>query len=166
MSTQQSHPLHAAYTSDVVAISALPAHLCHPLAFSPTSLNFVYHHDVNNNNTIPILTLPLTLINSSPLTLDARTASQADVCELIRKLSARLSVATSVIAELETANRALVAANRQLMASALSPAVRSAVRASTLITSRKRRRQPDADDVQDDCGNGHLLDAKKHKPLS
>jgi len=88
----------------------------------------------------------------------ARTASQADVCELIRKLS----VATSVIAELETANRALVAANRQLMASALS----SAVRASTLITSRKRRRQPDADDVQDDCDNGHPLDAKKHKPLS
>merc|ERR1711916_12935 len=88
----------------------------------------------------------------------ARTASQADVCELIRKLS----VATSVIAELETANRALVAANRQLMASALS----AAVRATTLITSRKRRRQPDADDVQDDCGNGHPLDAKKHKPLS
>jgi len=96
----------------------------------------------------------------------ARTASQADVCELIRKLS----VATSVIAELETANRALVAANRQLMASALS----SAVRATTLITSRKRRRQPDAntqDDTQDDAQDDtdHPVDsisAKRHKPLS
>ena len=58
---------HVIVDAPITATFVIPT-----LAFSPSSLTFVYHHDVNDNDTIPILTLPLTLTNTSPLTLDAQ----------------------------------------------------------------------------------------------
>ena len=97
----------------------------------------------------------------------ARTASQADVCELIRKLS----LATSAVGELEAANARLASANRELVSVAVASTAHAArlaadnTRLSAELATLKRRRVADDDadaDADADTGGGRR---KRLRPL-